>query len=198
VVAVDVSVRALGGAHRVKDISCMDSAAKPHLPCSRRKKPPRFCGSGRAGWNARPRHGKSPLPCSAVATGSPPPTLSPSFACTRRHQPRRPEQVTVAPTPGAVIHRALADIRSLGSLLVRGPAVRTSALIGYLAKFWRIRGEVQPPAAYPQARLRMAAVCKTVASASRQLLLIRRAVTPFRAAGYHESPRRCGADAVSR
>ncbi len=42
----------------------------------------------------------------------------------------------------------------------------------------------------------MAEVCKTVASASRQLLLIRRAVTPFRAAGYHESPRRCGADAV--
>jgi hypothetical protein len=34
-----------------------------------------------------------------------------------------------------------------------------------LGIFWRMRGEVQRPVAYPQFRLHMAAVCKTVGSA---------------------------------
>jgi hypothetical protein len=49
-----------------------------------------------------------------------------------------------------------ADIRCLGRLLVAEPDVQ----IGWLAEFWRIRSEVQPPAAYSQFRSSMA-VCKT-------------------------------------
>jgi hypothetical protein len=65
--------------------------------------------------------------------------------------------------------RQHAQDRSAGSVLADQAA-------GQCAPAWRMCGEVQQPATYPQARPHMTAVCKTVASTFPQLL-VRRAVT---------------------
>ena len=69
---------------------------------------------------------------------------------------------TVPPT--ALGRRATPISEAWAASWSRKPAVRTGTKTDQLAEFWRIRGEVQPPDAYPQFRVRMAAVCKTVGS----------------------------------
>jgi len=72
---------------------------------------------------------------------------------------RRPDRTSGR--PGYADSRQPRRLPRLGLRAVHRSPHGDLSLIGQLPKFWRIRGEIQPPAAYPHFRLRMVAVCKT-------------------------------------
>ena len=89
-------------------------------------------------------------------------------------KPRRTRACAPPPQADGDDRSRTQPLTSLGHVPAISPRTRPrhpDSCAPYLSqsvKFWRIRGEAQPPAAYPQFRPHMAAVCKTVGSPDRR------------------------------